>query len=123
MEVGSCAVGSAAVLVSAVHRVCVVRQHRTRRRGEQDAVHTVRLAARVAGSASALLGSAAGMCRAPELQKHAGRQRQHCRSRQQAVTALQLENRELLVGDCLGLVCFCVYKQVRLPVMFASRPG
>lgn len=37
--------------------------------------------------------------------------------------ALQLENRELLVGDCLGLVCFCVYKQVRLPVLCALRPG
>lgn len=35
--------------------------------------------------------------------------------------ALQLENRELLVGDCLGLVCFCVYKQVCLPVAFALR--
>ena len=99
------------------------RQRCTCRHGAQVAVHTVRLAARVAGSASALQGSAAGLCGAPALQRRAGRQRQHCRSRRQAVVALQLENRELLVGDCLGLVCFCVYKQVRLPVVCALRPG
>lgn len=35
------------------------------------------------------------------------------RQRQRVVKAeMQLDNRELLVGDCLSLVSFCLYKQV-----------
>lgn len=43
-----------------------------------------------------------------------------CRGRQdQALTVkagrhLQIENRELLTGDCLLLVAFCLYKQAML---------
>ena len=37
----------------------------------------------------------------------------YCRQRQRVVKAeMQLDNRELLVGDCLSLVSFCLYKQV-----------
>ena len=37
-----------------------------------------------------------------------------CRHRQRVVqAAMQLDNRELLVGDCLSLVSFCLYKQVK----------
>ena len=33
-----------------------------------------------------------------------------CRS-----SAFKVDNRELIVGDVLGIVCFCLYKQVGLP--------
>ena len=29
-------------------------------------------------------------------------------------SAFKIDNRELIVGDVLGIVCFCLYKQVRL---------
>ncbi|GMH44884.1 hypothetical protein BSKO_12841 [Bryopsis sp. KO-2023] len=33
------------------------------------------------------------------------------------------ENREVLVGDCVSLVCFCCYKQIAAIVMMSDFPG
>ncbi len=37
--------------------------------------------------------------------------------------ALQLDNRELLVGDCVSLVSFALYKQIAAIVFLPSFPG
>lgn len=44
--------------------------------------------------------------------------------RQQVVRAqMQMDNRELLVGDCLSLVSFCLYKQITAIILMPSFPG
>ncbi|KAL3142272.1 hypothetical protein ABBQ38_002615 [Trebouxia sp. C0009 RCD-2024] len=46
------------------------------------------------------------------------------RQRQRVVKAeMQLDNRELLVGDCLSLVSFCLYKQITAIILTPSFPG
>lgn len=46
--------------------------------------------------------------------RHPASKPKFCSSKRRNVqAAMQLDNRELLVGDCLSLVSFCLYKQVR----------
>lgn len=56
--------------------------------------------------------------RSPFLSK---RHQQPC-PRQLVQTRVQLDNRELLIGDCLSLTSFCLYKQVQHPNPSCSTP-